>query len=181
MAVRGPMQTFVAARDFLLVHRDDYDGAMAGFRWPELDEFNWALDYFDTLASDTTALWLVNGDGSDERCTFDQLRDRSNRVANYLRGLGVQRGDRILLVLGNCVPLWETMLAAMKLGAVLIPATTLLTQDDLRDRIQRGGVKVVVAAGVAGLVGGTGAPHRRPFSHGQDMTPLPMSTGFSHG
>ena len=60
---------------------------------------------------------------------FAQLSERSNRVANYFRRLGVRRGDRILLMLGNVVALWECMLAAMKLGAVIIPATTLLTQE----------------------------------------------------
>ena len=134
------VQAFVAARDRLLALREDADAAMSQFRWPTVDEFNWALDFFDTLPRDQTALWLVNADGSDDRCTFGELSDRSNRVANFLRTLGVARGDRILLVLGNSVPLWETMLAAMKLGAVVIPATTLLTADDLYDRIDRGQV-----------------------------------------
>jgi acetyl-CoA synthetase len=145
MTATTSVQAFIASRDFLLQQRTDYAAVREQFRWPELDEFNWALDYFDTLANDTTALCLVNGDGSEDRRTFLELVQRSNQVANYLRSLGVRRGDRILLVLPNCVPLWETMLAAMKLGAVLIPATTLLTGDDLRDRIERGEVKVILA------------------------------------
>jgi acetyl-CoA synthetase len=162
MTLTSTAQTFVAARDFLLAHREDLDTATTQFRWPELDEFNWALDYFDALTSDATALWLVNADGSEERCTFGQLTERSNRVANYLRAAGVRRGDRMLLVLGNCVPLWETILGAMKLGVVLIPATTLLTVDDLRDRVDRGQVKVVVAAAELAerFAGVTGAPVR---------------------
>jgi acetyl-CoA synthetase len=140
------VQAFLGLRDRLLALREDQEAAAREFRWPELGEFNWALDYFDTLPSRQTALWLVNADGSDDLATFGDLTARSNRVANFLRGLGVARGDRILLVLGNCVPLWETMLAAMKLGAVVIPAATLLTEDDLRDRIERGEVKAVVAA-----------------------------------
>ncbi|MDQ6674715.1 MAG: AMP-binding protein [Chloroflexota bacterium] len=133
-------------RDRLLTLREDLEGARREFRWPELDDFNWALDYFDTLPPDQTALWLINGDGTDDRVTFGELRVRSNRIANYLRAAGLNRGDRILLVLPNCVPLWETMLAAMKLGAVIIPAATLLTPDDLRDRVERGQVKAVVAS-----------------------------------
>ena len=70
----------------------------------------------------------------------------SNRFANYYRGLGVRRGDRVLLMLGNIPPLWETMLAMMKLGAVIIPATTLLTANDVADRIARGRVKHIVCA-----------------------------------
>ena len=54
----------------------------------------------------------------ETRALFTEMSERSNRVANYLRGLGVERGDRILLMLGNVVPLWEVMLAAMKLGAL---------------------------------------------------------------
>src|SRR5206468_2426762 len=76
--------------------------------------------------------------------TFDQLATRSDQVANWLRAQGVARGDRIVLMLGNQLELWETMLAAMKLGAVVIPATTLLAESDLRDRIDRGNARHVV-------------------------------------
>ncbi|RZI40490.1 AMP-dependent synthetase [Herbaspirillum sp. HC18] len=148
---------FLNARNFLLTHRTDYDTAYRDFRWPQLDEFNWALDYFDNMArgNDRPALWVVGEDGSEQKLTFADLAARSNRTANYLRSLGVARGDRILMMLGNEVPLWETMLAAMKLGAVLIPATTLLSQDDLRDRLDRGNVKHVIigAAHVDKLAG----------------------------
>jgi acetyl-CoA synthetase len=139
-------QPFLAARDFLFAHRTEYATAYANFQWPQLDEFNWALDYFDPMArhNDQPALWIVNEDGEPSRLSFAQLAARSNRVANYLRALGVARGDRILMMLGNEVPLWETMLAAMKLGAVLIPATTLLSADDLVDRLQRGAVRHLI-------------------------------------
>ena len=141
---------FHAARDFLLAHRTDYDTAYRDFAWPQLENFNWALDHFDVVAhnNDAPALWIVAEDGSEEKLSYARLSARSNQVANFLRGLGVKRGDRILLMLGNEVPLWETMLAAIKLGAVLIPATTLLTQDDLADRLSRGQVRhVVIGAG----------------------------------
>ncbi|MCD8514910.1 MAG: AMP-binding protein, partial [Burkholderiaceae bacterium] len=137
---------FLRARDFLLAHREDYATAHAGFRWPALTEFNWALDYFDHFAANNQApgLWIVEEDGSESKLTFAQLSQRSNQVANWLRSLGVQRGDRILLMLGNEVPLWETMLASMKLGAVIIPATTLLSTADLEDRLTRGQVRHIV-------------------------------------
>lgn len=137
---------FVEARDFLLTHRTDYETAYRGFQWPQLDEFNWALDYFDVMAKDNDrpALWVVNEDGSEQKMSFSQMSQRSNQVANWLRGQGVQRGDRILMMLGNEVSLWDTMLAAFKLGAVLTPATTLLAPDDLRDRLDRGQVRHVI-------------------------------------
>lgn len=137
---------FTQARDFLWAHRSDYATAYRDFRWPKLDRFNWAIDYFDVMAqgNDMPALWIVEEDGSQKVLSFGQLSERSSQVANYLRQLGVKRGDCILLMMGNEVPLWELMLAAIKLGAVLSPATTLLNKADLIDRIGRGNVKVVV-------------------------------------
>ena len=141
---------FLRARDFLLAHRTDYDAALAGFSWPRIERFNWALDYFDVLATQVAgpALLIVEEDGMTTARTFAELASRSNRTANFLRALGVRRGDRLLLMLGNQVELWEVLLAGIKLGAVLIPATTLLTTADLRDRLERGNVRhVLVAAG----------------------------------
>ncbi len=146
------MTTFQDARAFLLRHRTDYDTAVAEFRWPDQRQFNWALDWFDAdLARspdsrDRTALWIVDtAAGTETRLSFAEMSRRSNRVANFLRDLGLKRGDHLLLLLGNVVPLWETMLAAMKLGVIVIPATTLLTTDELRDRLERGRAKAVIA------------------------------------
>jgi acetyl-CoA synthetase len=140
-------ETFRAARDLLLERREDYAAACREFRWPALGEFNWALDWFDVVAAgnDRPALRVVESDGSERRLSYAEMSARSNRVATWLRGHGVARGDRLILMLGNQVELWETILAAMKLGAVLIPATTLLGPDDLVDRVERGGARHVVA------------------------------------
>ncbi|MFC3103552.1 AMP-binding protein [Salinisphaera aquimarina] len=142
------IQAFKAARQMLLERREDYTRAYEDFRWPELDTFNWALDWFDDYAADNdkTALWLVDEDGSEYRCSFEQMRQRSNQVANFLRAQGLQRRDTLLVMLDNVPALWETMLAAIKLGAVVIPATTLLSQKDLGDRLGRGGVTHILAA-----------------------------------
>jgi acetyl-CoA synthetase len=143
----SPTQAFTQARDFLLAHRDDHEAACAGFQWPQLETFNWALDWFDVLArgSQRIALWVVNEDGSEQRLSFAQMAERSNRVANWLRSRGVKRGERMLLMLPNVVALWEITLAAIKLGAVVSPATTLLSAADLSDRVQRGRMRHVVA------------------------------------
>ena len=149
----GNADTFIAARDFLIAHRTDYEAACAGFRWPVLDRFNWALDYFDKMAAgnDRPALWVVDEAGGETRLSFAEMSARSNRVANFLRAGGVRRGDPVLLMLGNVPPLWETMLACMKLGAVIVPATTLLSSEDLKDRFARGGIRhVVIGGGDAG-------------------------------
>jgi acetyl-CoA synthetase len=137
-----------AARDLLIEHRTDYAAAAAAFAWPQLDEFNWALDWFDVIAAEhpgRLALRMVGDDGSDEAVSYAAMSTRSAQVANWLRGLGVRRGDHVLLMLGNIVPLWEIMLAAMKLGAVIIPASTLLQPADLADRVTRGDVRHVIA------------------------------------
>ena len=147
------MTSFQEARVFLLKHRTDYDAAVKGFRWPDPVPFNWALDWFDAALArdagsrDRTALWIVDS-GSDRqtKLSFAALSRRSNQVANFLRAQGLKRGDHLLLLLGNVVPLWETMLAAIKLGVVVIPATTLLTADELRDRLERGRARAVVAS-----------------------------------
>jgi acetyl-CoA synthetase len=139
-------QAFRQARQFLLDHRQDYDAAYRDFRWPELKTFNWALDWFDDYARDNhdTALWIVDEGGGELKRSFAEMAARSNQVANHLRSLGVRRGDRILLMLANQVALWDTLLAAMKLGAVTIPATLLLTPADIADRMARGGVGFIV-------------------------------------
>src|SRR5438876_3572213 len=147
------MTSFQEARTFLLKHRTDYDTAVKGFRWPEPVPFNWALDWFDAelardpASRDRPALWIVDaGTNRETKLSFAALSRRSNQVANFLRAQGIKRGDHLLLLLGNVVPLWETMLAAIKLGVVVIPATTLLTPDELRDRLDRGRARVVVAS-----------------------------------
>ncbi|MFD7922077.1 AMP-binding protein [Streptomyces sp. NPDC059740] len=135
-------ETFRSARDFLLRHREDYAAACEGFEWPRPDHFNWALEWFDVIAADNhrTALHIVEEDGSETRRTFAEMSADSDRVANRLRQWGVAAGDRVLVMLGNQVELWETALAAMKLRAVVIPATPLLGPADLRDRVERGRV-----------------------------------------
>jgi acetyl-CoA synthetase len=145
----GATETFRAARDLLQTHRSDYQRALAEFRWPQLRHFNFGFDWFDVLAAeqpDVPALWIVHADGTEDRRSYAELSSRSAQLAAWLRAEGVDRGDRLLLVLGNVAPLWEVMLACIKLGVVVIPATTLLGPRDLADRVERGKVKHVVAA-----------------------------------
>ena len=145
---------FRAARDFLLANRTAYDVAYRGFQWPKFERFNWALDWFDAIAAserrDQLALWVVFENGTEAKLTFRDLSNRSSQIANYYRELGVGRGHRVLVMLGNVPPLWETVLALVKLGAVILPATPLLSRVDLADRIERGGVRHIVCAADCG-------------------------------
>jgi acetyl-CoA synthetase len=149
-----PTEEFRAARDFLLAHSDDYETAYAKFSWPRPETFNFAIDWFDAVLAaehpDRVALHLIEEDGSQAMYTYAELAERSARLAGWLREHGVRRGTHVLVLLGNQVELWETTLAVMRLGAVMIPATTLLADADVRDRVERGGVGAVIAqAGLA--------------------------------
>ena len=130
----------------MLRHREDYGTAYREFHWPKLTLFNWALDYFDDYArgNSRTALWIVEENGAETKLTFEQMAHRSSQVANFLRRQGVCSGDRIIVMLPNIAAIWEIMLAAMKLGAVVIPTATLLTGADVSDRIERGRAKHVI-------------------------------------
>jgi acetyl-CoA synthetase len=148
-ALDSELHRFLAARDQLFALRTDHPAANAAFAWPRLDRFNWAIDYFDAMARNNPApaLHIVEESGTEAKLSYAELSRRSSQVANFLVGRGTRAGDRILLMLGNEVPLWETMLAAIKIGAVVIPATTLLSGADLADRIERGQVRWILTNG----------------------------------
>ena len=136
-----------ASRDQLLALRGQHDRAVAEFRWPDVgDRFNWAVDWFDAVArdNDRPALVIVEEDGTSTERTFAEMSQASDRLAAWLRERGVGRGDPVILMLGNQVELWESMLAVMKLGAVIMPTTTAVGSADLTDRIARGGARHVV-------------------------------------
>jgi acetyl-CoA synthetase len=148
MTVSSSTTNFRAARDQLLQLRDNHASAVAEFVWPDVGEnFNWATDWFDVIATDNhqTALWIVEEDGSEIKVTFAEMAERSNRVATWLNDQGVRRGDHVMLMLGNQVELWEAMLAILKLGAVILPTSTVLATHDLADRVLRGRVNHVIA------------------------------------
>jgi acetyl-CoA synthetase len=136
------------ARDQLVEVIGDYDEAVDAFAWPQLTgAFNWATDWFDVIArgNERTALWIVEDGGDEHKISFAEMADASDRVAAWLGRLGVGKGDRVILMLGNQVELWESMLAVAKLGAVIMPTTGALGPADLTDRITRGGAKFVIA------------------------------------
>jgi acetyl-CoA synthetase len=161
---------FRQARDTLLTHRMDYERARAEFAWPRDAQFNWALDWFDVIARDNerVALRIIGDGGRDDSLTFEQLRQRSNRLANHLQALGLRRGERILVMLGNVPALWELLLATIKLSCPLIPTTTLMMPMDLRDRIERGAARAVVTdVAYADRFAWLGDSHRKLLASGQ--------------
>ena len=148
MTSTSATSAFRAARDQLLELRTDGGRAAAEFEWPDVgDRFNWAVDWFDVIAegNDDVALWIVEEDGSEQKVTFAEMAARSDQVATWLVSLGVKPGDHVMLMLGNQVELWESMLAIMKVGAVILPTSTVLGTADLADRVLRAGVTQVIA------------------------------------
>jgi acetyl-CoA synthetase len=144
---RSPFRAFRDARDQLLDLRGDHERAVAEFAYPDVGaRWNWATDWFDAFArgNDAPGLVVVEEDGSSVGLTFDELARRSDQVAVWLRHQGVRRGDSVIVMLGNQIELWETMLAVMKLGAVIMPTTTAVGPADLTDRIARGAARFVI-------------------------------------
>lgn len=140
-------------RDLLFANATDYDAARAGFAWPQVDEFNFALEWFDVVAGETPdrpAVQIVEADLSLRSWTYGDLSRRSDQVAAWLTALGIRRGDHLIVMLGNTIELWEVMLAITKIGAVSIPTSTLLSASDLAYRIEHGRARAVVTLGSLG-------------------------------
>jgi acetyl-CoA synthetase len=136
-----------ASRDQLLGLRGELERAVREFAFPHLgDRWNWGVDWFDAVArgNDRNALTIVEEDESAASVTFDEMARRSDQVAALLASLGVRRGDAVVLMLGNQVELWESMLAVIKLGAVVMPTTTAAGPGDLIDRMERGSARAVI-------------------------------------
>jgi len=135
-------------RDFLLEHGQDYTGAVAGFGWPELDEFNFATEWFDVVAGehpDRAAVTIVSADLSTQSWSYGDLSRRSDQMARWLRSHGLGAGDHVIVMLNNTIELWELLLGLLKIRAVAIPTSTLLAAADLAYRTEHGEARAVVA------------------------------------
>ena len=135
------------ARDKLLGWYGQGDLARREFRWPEISgPFNWAIDWFDEIGrgNDKLALWIRDFEGAEEKYSFDELVERSDRTAEWFTQIGVGKGDVAMLMLGNQVELWVTQLAAMKVGAIVLPTAQALQDFDLEERIAQAEVKIVI-------------------------------------
>ncbi|MEZ5091191.1 AMP-binding protein [Nocardioides sp.] len=143
-----PAESMRTVRDQVVSLREDYPRAMTEFGWPDVgDAFNFAHDWFDTWArgNDAPGLVIVEEGGDRASYTFGELVDRSDQVARWLGVNGVTRGDSVIVMLGNQVELWVSMLALLKLGAVIMPTTTAVGTTELLDRMERGEARAVIA------------------------------------
>lgn len=136
------------ARDFLLHHPHDYDAVRAGFAWPHLESFNFALEWFDVVAGehpDRNAVTIVEEDLTCRSHTYGELAARSDQVANWLRDLGMRRGDTMIVMLDNTIELWEVLFGLLKVGGVAIPTSTLLSDGDLAWRVETADARFAIA------------------------------------
>jgi len=152
--IPGPQESlssFLSSRDYIL-SRPLYDEARHTFRWPRLGWWNWAVQYFDGVLAENppgpAVIW-VDEELLDSRdklvLTHHQLREESNRLATALESRGYGKGDSALIMTGNVPELFTLFLGLLKAGMPLVPATVLLTPDDVVDRVKRAGVRVVFA------------------------------------
>lgn len=188
-------ELYRAARDRLFWLRGRYEAALEQFAWPVLEgPFNWAHDWFDRIATNnhSTALQIVEEDGRNRYYSYADMAARSNQVAHWLAAHGVSPGDRVMVMLGNQVELWESMLGAMKLGAVLMPTTPALGAADLADRLTRGRATHVIAdssdtekfAGIGGgltrIAVGTTTPGWLDYRRSYEEDTAPVSHPGTH-
>ncbi|MEE8600882.1 acyl-CoA synthetase [Euzebya tangerina] len=135
----------------------DYDATKASFSLDVPERFNAAVDVVDAAAEatpDKLALRMVSPDGAHaDDYSFADLRARSNRMAAVLAAQGVSKGDRIFLMLPRVIGWYDTVLGAIKLGAIPMPGTTQLKGKDIEYRINRADASVAVtdSAGAAEL------------------------------
>lgn len=126
------------------------------FRLNVPGRFNFAYDVMDAWAAEAPeklALLWTNDQGECRRFSFKDMKDLSDKAASYYQSLGIGKGDMVMLVLGRRYEFWITMLALLKIGAVAIPATHLLTDLDIVYRIEKAGIKAIVCAGDQYILG----------------------------
>jgi acyl-coenzyme A synthetase/AMP-(fatty) acid ligase len=124
----------------------DYEAERRNFSLTAPADFNWAFDVVDRWAEDPRkeAMLWVGPQGEERGITFEAFRRRSNQLANALEQLGVRRGDRVFLMLPRLVEWWEAILGIMKIGAISMPGTTLLTPKDITYRANLAETRVAI-------------------------------------
>jgi len=124
------------------------DGIVSKYRLKYPDNFNWAYDVVDDIADndpDRLAMLWCDPTGAERRFTFGDIKKYSNKTANFLRSAGIEKGDIVMVVLKRNYEFWYTAVALHKLGAVIVPATFMLTGHDVEYRVNSGGIKAVIS------------------------------------
>lgn len=127
-----------------------YEDFMQNFSVNVPNDFNFGYDVIDKYAQtmpEKEALLWVNDKGEEKRVTYRAFKNVSDQCAAFLQGIGVKKGDRVLLILKRRVEWWYTMVALHKLGAVAIPATHMLTEKDIIYRCHMAGISCIIACG----------------------------------
>ncbi|MEB3806773.1 MAG: AMP-binding protein, partial [Desulfurococcales archaeon] len=144
------LSSFLKARDYIL-SRPLYDEARKEFKWPRLGRWNWGVQYYNGVLaekSDPAIIWVDDEllESRDSRkVSFHELGESSDRLANAMESRGYSKGDSMLVMTGNVVELFTIMLGLLKAGMPMVPATILLSTEDVLDRVKRAGVKAVFA------------------------------------
>ena len=129
------------------IDRTVEDGKLTAISFKDPEKFNFAFDVVDALGvskPDKLAMLHISGDMTERRFTFQDMKKESARAANYFKSLGIQRGDRVMLVLKRHYQYWFAVLGLHKLGAVAIPATNQLLEKDFTYRFAAGNVKAIL-------------------------------------
>ena len=123
------------------------DGKLTAISFHNEDTFNFAYDIIDRLGEtkpEKLAMLHIDIHGTERRFTFQDMKKESARAANYFKSLGIQRGDRVMLVLKRHYQFWFAVLGLHKLGAIAIPATNQLLEKDFAYRFTAGKVKAIL-------------------------------------
>ncbi len=123
------------------------NGKLTKIDFQNQEKFNFAFDVVDELGTrkpDKIAMLHLAEDGTERRFTFEDIKKESARAANYFKALGIQRGDRVMLVLKRHYQFWFAVLGLHKLGAIAIPATNQLLTKDFAYRFEAGNVKAIL-------------------------------------
>ena len=126
-----------------------YDETYKNFRIDVPEYFNFGFDVIDAWANkdrNKLAMIWVNQDGVEEKFTFWDLMRLSNQIVNIMIKYGVNKGDRVLIMLPRVPEWWTFTLALIKRGAVYCPAPTMLTPHDLKYRINIADIKMVITS-----------------------------------
>ena len=126
---------------------EDENGRLLSIHFENTEKYNFGFDCVDAIADkypDKLAMIHLDMHEVERRFTFKQIKQESARVANYFTSIGIQKGDRVMLVLRRHYQFWLAMVALHKIGAVAIPATFQLKEHDFEYRYNAAHVKAIV-------------------------------------